>query len=141
MYLVGWIPCNNGEQVPTAVDPNALDIGNIEWVKTKTPFSAILLDESENIVTSASDLKPNTSYILRLKSDEPMNFKIQFADGFKVTKGDFSKISQNHTVDYHIKTVDELGEQLYVNIIPLLKKDDVKFVKESPSNFLLPNIE
>ncbi len=114
-----------------------MNLDDLEFMEASSSIEVSLQTLNGTEITSSSDLQPNTTYNLVIKSGHSLEYKFKKTDGFTV---DDSK-NGNREFDkkiFKIRTNEEVTPNLYFSLVPLQTIGN-NYVKEKPQNFLIPN--
>lgn len=103
---------------------------------TKATVEVEYYTASGELVSDASQIKPDTEYILKITSDYPVGLKFRKTDGFTFLNGEQDMFSLSTNKSYNIKTNSQDVGDLFFSAYPILKNDSGDFMKERPQLFL-----
>ena|SRR5690606_17538706 len=104
--------------------------------KSKLSVKLIGLDGQQ--VTQLSDLKPNTTYKVKLQSLGANLVELRSAFGFDVLEKKENVVDGAFTADYTIKTSHDVNEPLFISFLPLIQSEGRISRRELAQNFFLP---
>lgn len=135
-----YVPVQSTNQVFTN------DLQKVEYITTKTAFTAELVSSEGNPVTSAEQITPNTLYKVKIKGPSSLYYRIKFGDGFTVVDHGQSIVKTNKLNAESltgekvitIKTNASEESSIYMSIVPIHAREGDKLQRESPQRFLFP---